>query len=194
MNQRGFSLKELMVVIGILVLVNSIILSNYPEFNRRMALKKTSEEVALIARQAQAYSLGVKRSVSGGEIFGFGVHFGKSALESKSLILFTDLKSSSNKIYDAGAGCGKPITECFQEFKIDTGDYVSNLQTCNSSSICSSVSTLDVVYPRASSIAAISADRIVCGSCSYARVTIKSSKMDKYKIIKIWINGTITVE
>jgi len=189
MNQRGFSLIELMVVIGILVLVNSIILSNYPEFNRRMALKKTSEEVALIARQAQAYSLGVKRSVSGGEIFGFGVHFDKSALKSKSLILFTDLKSSSNKIYDDKGNCGAS-PECFQEFKIGTGDYVSELQTCNSSDVCSPAITLDVVYPRASSIAVIND-----GNASYALVTITSPRGEKkiITIITIWINGTITV-
>ena len=176
---NGFSLIELMVAIGILVLVNSIILSNYPEFNRRMALKKTSEEVALIARRAQAYSLGVKRSASGSDnFFGFGVHFDKN--NPKSLILFTD--SDSDKTYDNG--------ELFQEFKIDTGDYVSELQTYDLSKGYSSVNTLDVVYPRASSIA-----KINNGDASYALVTITSPRGEKkiITIITIWINGTITV-
>ena len=147
MKQRGFSLIELMVAVGILILINTMIFAKYPEFSQRMALKRTSEEIALIARQAQAYSLGIKKSASGSDdFFGFGIYFDKN--NPKSLILFTD--SDSDKTYDNG--------ELFQEFKIDTGDYVSELQTYDLSKGYSSVNTLDVVYPRASSIAAISAN------------------------------------
>ena len=187
MNQRGFSLIELMVAVGILTLINIMIFASYPEFSQKMALKRTSEEVALIARQAQAYALGIKRPVSGGEdYYGFGIHFDKS--DSKSLILFAD--SDSDKIYDDG--------ELFQEFKIGTGDYVSELQACDSDS-CQSVGSggLDVVYPRATTIASISADGDVCGSCSYARVTIQSPRGNEEKNkkhINIWISGQISVE
>ena len=187
MKQRGFSLIELMVAVGILTLINIMIFASYPEFSQKMALKRTSEEVALIARQAQAYALGIKRPVSGEEdYYGFGIHFDKS--DSKSLILFAD--SNSDKTYDKKDGCGGSSTECFQEFKIGTGDYVSNLQTCNSNNVCSSANTLDVVYPRASSIATINKD----SGASYAQVTIKSPQGDKKKDIKIWISGQITVE
>src|SRR3990167_5291662 len=135
MNQRGFSLIELMVAVGILTLINIMIFASYPEFNQKMALKRTSEEVALIARQAQAYALGIKRPISGEEdYYGFGVHFDKS--DSKSLILFAD--SNSDKTYGKKDGCGGADTECFQEFKIGTGDYVSELQACDSDS-CQSV-------------------------------------------------------
>jgi len=188
MNQKGFSLIELMVSVGILTLINIMIFASYPEFSQKMALKRTSEEIALIVRQAQVYALGIKKSVSVEDYYSdSGVHFDKN--DSKSLILFTDSGSIPNKIYDDG--------ELFQEFKIDTGDYVSNLQTCNSSSACSSVNTLDIVYPRASSIASISADEDVCDSCSYAKVTIQSPRGDEEKnkkYINIWISGQISVE
>jgi len=181
MKQRGFSLIELMVAVGILVLINTMIFAKYPEFSQRMALKRTSEEIALIARQAQAYSLGIKKSASGSDdFFGFGIYFDKN--NPKSLILFTD--SDSDKTYDKNSG------ELFQEFKIDTGDYISNLQTCNSSNVCSPAITLDIVYPRASSIATINKN----SGASYAQVTIKSPQGDKKKDIKIWISGQITVE
>ena len=193
MKQRGFSLIELMVAVGILILINTMIFAKYPEFSQRMALKRTSEEIALIARQAQAYSLGIKRSASGiDNFFGFGVHFDKSPANSKSLILFTDSGSTPNKIYDAGDDCGGSSTECFQEFKIDTGDYVFELEECSSMDVCVSVSanTLDVAYPRASSVATINNDN----SVSYAQVTVKSPDGNKEKKIKIWISGQITVE
>jgi len=195
MKQRGFSLIELMVAVGILTLINIMIFSSYPEFSQKMALKRTSEEVALIARQAQAYALGIKRPVSGGEdYYGFGIHFDKS--DSKSLILFAD--SDSDKTYDKGDGCGGSGTECFQEFKIGTGDYVSELQACDSDS-CQSVGNggLDIVYPRATSMASISAGGTVCGDCSYVKVTIQSPRGNEEKNkkhINIWISGQISVE
>lgn len=194
MKQSGFSLIELMVAVGILTLINIMIFAKYPEFSQKVALKRTSEEIALIARQAQAYALGIKRSSSGGEdYFGFGIHFDKSSTKSKSLILFTDSGAIPNKIYDAGDGCGGSSTECFQEFKIDTGDYISDLQACDSKDKCDSAATLDVVYPRAASIATINND----SSVSYAKVTIKSPRGDadkNKKLIKIWISGQISVE
>ena len=195
MKQRGFSLIELMVAVGILTLINIMIFASYPEFSQKMALKRTSEEVALIARQAQAYALGIKRPVSSGDdYYGFGIHFDKN--DSKSLVLFADL--DSDKTYDKGDGCGGANTECFQEFKISTGDYVSELQACDSVS-CQSVGNggLDIVYPRATFMASISAGGDVCGSCSYAKVTIQSprGKEEKNKkYINIWISGQISVE
>ena len=141
----------------------------------------------MIARQAQAYAFGIKRPVSGGEdYYGFGVNFNKS--DSKSLILFAD--SDSDKTYDDG--------ELFQEFKIGTGDYVSELQACDSVS-CQSVENggLDIVYPRATSMASISAGGDVCGSCFYAKVTIQSPRGNEEKNkknINIWISGQISVE
>ena len=187
---RGFSLIELMVAGGILTLINIMIFASYPEFSQKMALKRTSEEVALVVRQAQAYALGIKRPVSGvDDYFGFGVHFDKS--DSKSLVLFAD--SDSDKTYDKGDGCGGSGTECFQEFKIGTGDYVSELLECYSTTGCaSSVNTLDVVYPRAASMATINN-----GSASYAKVTIKSlrgNEAKNKKNINIWISGQISVE
>lgn len=197
MKQNGFSLIELMVVIGILTLINISIFVQYPEFSQRVALKRTSEEIALIVRQAQAYALGIKRSASGADYSGFGINFKTS--DPKSLILFTDSVQGTdqpNKQYDAGDGCGKPPTECFQEFKIDTGDYISELQVCDLDDDCDSVDALDVVYPRAASIATISSDSSM-ESVSYAKVTIKSPRGDEgknKKLIKIWRSGQILVE
>ncbi len=182
MKQKGFSFIELLVTVGILTAISIMIFTSYPEFSQRTALKRTSEEVALIVRQAQAYSLGIKMSASGNsDFYGFGVHFDKN--EPKSLILFTD--SDGDKTYNSG--------ELFQEFKIENGNYVSELQECYSTTGCALAgNTLDVVYPRASSMATVNN-----GSASYARVTIKSPRENEAKNkknINIWINGQISVE
>ena len=185
----GFNLMELMVTVGILAIINMMIFASYPEFSQRMALKRTSEEIALIVRQAQSYALGIKRPASGGDdYFGFGVHFETS--NPKVLILFAD--SDGKMDYDAGGGCGSSNTECFQKFTIDTKDVISELHTYNSLDSPSPVKTLDIVYPRATSIATISGS-----NTSYAKVTIKSPRgnLEKNKkYIKIWISGQISVE
>lgn len=191
MKQEGFSLIELMVAIGILVVISTMIFASYPELSQRLALKRTSEEIALIARQAQAYSLGIERPASGGsDYYGFGIHFDKS--DPKSLILFADSGATPNKTYDAGDGCGGSSTECFQKFTIDTGDYISELNKCDKDSLCSPADggILDIIYPRATSIATINKN---IDSPSYARITIKSPRGGE-KYIKIWRSGQISVE
>jgi len=187
--QNGFTLTELMVVIGIMTIMNLLIFANYPEFSQRLALKRTSEDIALIVRQAQAYSLGIKRPLSGGkEYTGFGVHFDKTTKEKqKSLILFADDTDGVNKEgYDDG--------ESFQEYKINTGDVVSDLKTCPAKGDCgSSVNELDIFYPRANPMATITADDGSGGNSSYAKITIQSPKK-KTRIIEVWISGQISVK
>ena len=181
----GFSLIEIMVVVGILTIINTMIFASYPEFSQKLSLKRTSEEVALIARQAQSYALGIKKSALGSDdYFGFGVHFDKTA--PTTIILFTD--SDSDKSYDDG--------ELFQKFTIDTGDYISELTTVAydefGAPVPTAVNILDAVYPRAASVATITAD-IDIANPSYAKVTIKSPRGGE-KYIKIWISGQIEVE
>lgn len=184
---RGFTLTELMVVVGIMTIMNLLIFANYPEFSQRLALKRTSEDVALIVRQAQAYSLGIKRPLNdtGDNYAGFGVHFDKSEANKKSLIIFAD--KDDNNIYDAGSGCGNVNSECFQEYKINTGDVVSEV-TCDKTCLGEGTSFIDIFYPRANPVATINN-----GDYSYAEITIQSPKK-KTRIIKVWISGQVSIK
>lgn len=173
---RGFTLTELMVVVGIMTIMNLLIFANYPEFSQRLALKRTSEDVALIVRQAQAYSLGIKRPVGATEdnYNGFGVRFDKREANKKSLTIFT-----------GNGGYG----EDFQEYKINTGDVVYELKACKTT--CNDndkVDVLDIFYPRATPVATINN-----GDYSYAEITIQSPKK-KTRIIKVWISGQVSIK
>ena len=179
----GFTLTELLIVVSIMTIMNLLIFANYPEFSQRLALKRTSEDVALIVRQVQAYSLGIKRPVGttdDKDYSGFGVHFDNtSEAKKKSLILFAD--ANKNKTYNGG--------ELFQEYKINTGDIISVLKECKTTCPEIQVPTLDIFYPRASPMAMINGDDEV----SYAQITIKSPK-GKTRIIEIWTSGQISVK
>jgi len=189
---NGFTLTELMVVIGIMTIMNLLIFSSYPEFSQRLALKRTSEDIALIVRQAQAYSLGIKKSGSVDiDYTGFGVHFDKTTKDKqKSLILFADSSSGNLYKYDEG--------ELFQEYKINTGDVVFDLQVCKADGCVvldtvDTVNTVDIFYPRSRSMAIISGEGIIDANASYAKVVIRSPK-GKMRTIKIWISGEISVK
>ena len=181
---RGFTLTELLVVVGIMTIMNLLIFANYPEFSQRLALKRTSEDIALIVRQAQAYSLGIKKPVSG-DYSGFGVHFDKK--NNTNLILFADTNTTNNKTYDEG--------ELFQKYIINTGDVVSELRGCTTAT-CDTDSepefdTLDIFYPRASPMAMINGK----SEASYAKITIMPpKKKNKTRIIEIWASGQISVK
>ncbi|OGF74443.1 hypothetical protein A3J56_00400 [Candidatus Giovannonibacteria bacterium RIFCSPHIGHO2_02_FULL_46_20] len=63
-TSRGFTLVELVVVIGIVSLISTVTLANFPNFRDRIALNKESGKVAAALRNAQSFSLGVRQFAS----------------------------------------------------------------------------------------------------------------------------------
>jgi len=56
---QGFSLIELMVTIGILVLVSGVVFFNHSQFNNHVIIENLAYEISLTIRQAQSYGLQV---------------------------------------------------------------------------------------------------------------------------------------
>ncbi len=72
--RRGFSLLEMMVVIGIITLLTSVVLFNKQGFNNSILLTNLAYDVALSIREAQVYGIVVK-GYQGSFDSGYGVHF-----------------------------------------------------------------------------------------------------------------------
>jgi len=73
-SQKGFTLVELLISIGIIAFISSIVLLKYSSFDSTVLLKNAAYEVALALREAQAKS--VSGSHQGGDAnFPFGVTF-----------------------------------------------------------------------------------------------------------------------
>lgn len=60
-SKPGFTLVELIVVIGIAALISTVALANFPNFRDRIAVNKESGKVAVALRNAQSFSLGVRQ-------------------------------------------------------------------------------------------------------------------------------------
>lgn len=73
-SQKGFTLVELLISVGIIAFISSIVLLKYSSFDSTVLLKNAAYEVALALREAQAKS--VSGSHQGGKAnFPFGVTF-----------------------------------------------------------------------------------------------------------------------
>lgn len=57
---RGFTLIEVVVVLGIMGLISSLMLANLPRFQKQIVLEREANKLALSLRKAQSYALAVR--------------------------------------------------------------------------------------------------------------------------------------
>ena len=67
--KSGFTLIEVILVVGIVIVIASITLANFPEFNERIGIEQEAGKFVLAARKAQSYALGVREFQIGSKIF-----------------------------------------------------------------------------------------------------------------------------
>ena len=60
MLRRGFTLIEVVVVIGIMAVISSLMLSGFPKFNQRIILNREAGNLLLSLRKAQSYAMSVR--------------------------------------------------------------------------------------------------------------------------------------
>ena len=65
----GFSLVELIVVMGIFTIMTSIVIFNYGRFSSNLIVTNLAYESALAVRQAQVYGISVKNTSGDGGNF-----------------------------------------------------------------------------------------------------------------------------
>lgn len=127
----GFTLLEMLVVMGIMLFVTGLILARHNQFNGTVLLRNLSYSVALSIRQAQVYGLS-GRSIQGTVGTQYGVYF--TAANPTQYSLFIDL--DEDYAYDAG--------ESVEEFRLANGYAISNLCANTGSTLkCSGSGDID---------------------------------------------------
>ncbi len=101
--KRGFTIVELIVVIGIFTVIMSVALWNQKELSNNILITNLAYEIALAIREAQAYGIGVRAEIGAGNPNdfkgGFGIYVNMNNPE--QLVLFND--KDDDKTYDLGA-------------------------------------------------------------------------------------------
>lgn len=183
--QRGFTLIELMVTIGIFVFMTALVLGRYNTFGADTVFTSMAYDVAFTLRQAQAYGLGVKNSSDSGVAnfsIGYGVHF--DTTDAGKFTLFKD--SNANKVYDN--------TEGLTSYNLKHGVTIDSM--CVGTSDCGGAPVnqyIDISFLRPDPKANICADNV--GNCNftYAKIRLKSADGSMLRDVIVTRMGQISV-
>ena len=147
-EQKGFTIIELMVVVGIVAVISGIFLLNYRQGERNLAIQRSAQIVTQNITRAINNSLGGKEhngasgTVSEG---GYGVRF---ELGSDTIIVFADCDKDG--ALDTGSGAtscasapaqGVPYPEIALQQKLESGVTVSAF-----AGLVGSPSALNIVF------------------------------------------------
>lgn len=179
-HNTGFTLLEMLVVLGIFAIMTSITVFNYDKFRSQTILINMAYEVALSIRESQIYGVSVRSpdnsSTSEDFRYPYGVHFEK---DSSTYYLFVDNYGN----IDGKANCIQ--NECITPYILQRGIKVTDLKKgCSGSSLDS----LSVSFRRPNP------EAVFDGSLSvpFAEITLQSPDKDiQYVLVRN--NGQIEV-
>lgn len=186
LRSRGFSLIELVVVTGIIVLMSSILLANYNRFGGAITLRNVVYDIALTMREAQTYGISVRKFGAGAGSFGagYGVHLENTS--PNSYLMFADAVNS-NGLYDAG--------ESVNLYTMTGGYQIQDLRATptGGGAEVSGLNKLDIIFKRPDPDAYIRANDVTGTLYQHACVVIQSPRGDMLSIV-VELTGQISVQ
>ncbi len=180
-SERGFTLIEMLVVIGVIVVVAGVVLANNTRFGGTVLLENFAYDVALQVRQSQVYGISVVRFGTNNFTAPYGVHF-DTALNTQYLF-FADAVNG-NGFYDSGELV--KTTTLTRGFKINRVCVtpLTGPEDCT-------ITKLDVIYKRPEPDAYIRANSLA-PTYGMGRVQLVSPRGDTMSV-NIYNNGQISV-
>lgn len=151
-KQKGFTLIELTVSIGIMVAVLAVVLLNQRNYTEAAALSNLADDLSLTISQARAYGIAVREVEPGTANFNaaYGISMSLLGSGSNSAYLFF-VDKNNNTFYDGGWDC--PIgenSECLEKVNFIRGNYIDSFCIVRTSGgdQCGSVSRVDITFLR----------------------------------------------
>jgi prepilin-type N-terminal cleavage/methylation domain-containing protein len=142
-NNKGFSLIELMATIAILGLIAGITIAGYRSGNKSSILKNAANKLQSDIRLAQNYTLGSYMFFDGTDNIiperGWGVHFSMLNTSNSSYIIFADNDSGAVDFQFDGS------SEQYREISLAQGVIISDI-FLNGISVSGSGGMADIVF------------------------------------------------
>jgi prepilin-type N-terminal cleavage/methylation domain-containing protein len=196
-SSRGFTLVELVVVMGIGVLIMTTIVGGQSKYTDAVALKGLANDVSLDLRQAQVYGISVKVSPTDNTDFNgiYGLSFNKSYVS--DYIAFKE-GSGTSGVYDSNnhTSCSG---ECLLINTINRGNKINQLcRIPNSGSEDCTLGRADITFVRPSTEARIiyfnSSGGVVSGTGYKGLRTEFISPGGLKRSVVIYTSGQISVQ
>jgi prepilin-type N-terminal cleavage/methylation domain-containing protein len=192
---RGFTLIEMLVVIGIITIVSALVLANNNKFGGRIQLQNLAYDIGLAIREAQVYGISVQRFNNTTSFApAYGMYFTTNS--PTTYLLFGD--NTPNGVYDIGAG------ELVEQTTIRSGYTIDQLYATPPGESERAVTTLNITFRRPDPDAYISREGdtfsfdangdYTSGNLNEsARIIVRSPRGDLEEI-RVSINGQISVQ
>lgn len=180
-KNSGFTLVELMVTITVMLIITSISIFNYSEFNSATVTNTLAYDIALAIRQAQSYGVAV-RAEDQDEDFdaAYGVHFGNNE---STFSLFTDPNIGNGLDYDA--------SNVLQDYTLQAGSKIKSVCVVESTQ-CKDYSTIDIFFKRPDPESRINYGAIEEASVE-VRITVSNNTGTLERKITVYPTGQIAV-
>lgn len=216
--QKGFTLVEMMVVLGIMGVISSVLLFNYSDFSSLVKTRNLAQEIALAIRKTQSYATGshLINDSGGSTVRDYGIIFSKNVTASaytpgsQSFMIFAALPDPAQgetvgRRYNASGGVCNQSTvslsqECLEYYNIDKTSYISDVEQVNSSGVAATTASGagNIVFHRPVSDADMcvtSGLYCVTGSdASGTQISVTSYNKKYSYIISVWNTGQINVQ
>lgn len=133
----GFTMVEMVIVVGIIILIASIVLVSFPNFSQGIHLQNSVQRLSLSFRQAQDMSFASRLVSDTCPVIpvGYGLYFNRAT--PNSYILFADLRASGCSLPASGSGNGQydagdiVISTVALDPGISFGDFVTDVGGTN---------------------------------------------------------------
>lgn len=191
-TQKGFTLAEVLTVIGIFLVMTSIVIFNYNQFRGETILTNMAYEIALSIREAQIYGISVRNS---GTTFDkeYGIYL---PINSQEYILFSNQPTNpSDKIF-TGTSCADPgFTDfCVTTYTLQRKMIISNIQEVVGTTCADTEPAgLSILFERPNPEPIINGTIPSMEDLSHVEITITSPTTNTNRFIEVYKNGQIAV-
>ena len=178
---RGFTLIELIVVVGIITIITAVVLANNNKYGGSVLLQNLAYDIALSIRQAQVYGISVRSLGSSNFSVGYGMHFDIS--DPTHYELFADKNDDGFFTSDLDPALDENVSP--SPYVIGRNYSIAKLcaPAGTDSSTCSSVNQLDIQYKRPEPDANISARTGTGGGTGQSCVKHSNQCQDSGRIV-----------